>query len=76
MPDKLLSQLTDADIEAARRHLEDLLIEFRDIGLSLAPGPAYGHGLVVKARDGEASSVIRLGTGEAIGIALKAILEA
>lgn len=75
MPDKLLSQVTDADIEVARRKIEDMLIEFRDIGLSLAPGPAFGHGLVVKNRDGEYSSVIRLATGEAIAVALKMILE-
>lgn len=76
MPDKLLSQITPADIETARKRLEDLLIEWRDMRVSIDPGPRYGHGLVVKEADGKPSSMIRLATGEAINLALKAILEA
>lgn len=76
MPDKLLSQITPADIEAARRRLEDVLIELRDMRVSIGPDWRYGHGLVVKESDGEPSSMIRLATGEAIAMAVKAILEA
>lgn len=76
MPDKLLSQITPADIEIARRRLEDVLIELRDLRVSVEPGPRYGHGLVVKEKDGEPSSMIRITTGEAINMALKAILGA
>jgi hypothetical protein len=73
MPDKLLSQITDTDIEAARRHLEDVLIEFRDLRVSL---PHVGNGLVVREHDGRDSSMIRLRTAEAIRIAVKTMLEA
>lgn len=76
MPNKLLSQVTPADIEVARKRLEDLLIELRDMRVSVEPGARYGHGLVVKEPGGKASSTIRLATGEAIALALKAILEA
>ncbi len=76
MPDKLLSQLTNADIEAARRYIEDLLIEFRDMRVSIAPGGPAGHGLVVRELDGKSSDIIRLRTAEAIRIAVKAMLEA
>jgi hypothetical protein len=76
MPDKLLSQITDADIEAARRHLEDVLIEFRDMRVSVAPGGPAGHGLVVREADGKSSDIIRLRTAEAIRIAVKTMLEA
>lgn len=75
MPDKLLSQVTPADIETARKRLEDVLIEFRDLRVSLGPGVGIGHGLVVKEPDGQPSSMIRIATGEAIRLALKAILE-
>lgn len=76
MPDKLLSEITDMDIEAARRHIEDLLIEFRDMRISIAPGGPAGHGLVVREPDGTLSDAIRLRTGEAIRIAVKTMLEA
>lgn len=75
MPDKLLSEITPADIETARAHLEEVLIEFRDSRLPVQPGARYGHGLVVKEKDGELSPAIRLSTGEAIAMALKTILE-
>lgn len=76
MPDKLLSEITDTDIESARRHIEDLLIEFRDRRISIAPGGPAGHGLVVREADGAPSDIMRLRTGEAIRIAVKAMLEA
>jgi hypothetical protein len=75
MPDKLLSEITDADIRAAWQRLEDALIEFRDMRVSVPPG-ACGHGLVVREADGRDSSVIRLRTTEAIRLAVKAMLEA
>lgn len=76
MPNKLLSEITDADIEAARRHLEDVLIDFRDRRISIAPGGPAGHGLVVRERHGANSHIIRLRTAEAIQIAVKTMLEA
>lgn len=75
MPDKLLSEITDDDIRAAWQHLEDVLIEFRDLRVSVPPGHC-GHGLVVREADGRAADVIRLRTSEAIRIAVKAMLEA
>lgn len=76
MADKLLSQITDADIETARRHLEDVLIEYRDLRVSIGPGGPAGHGLVVREPDGRPSDIIRIRTGEAIRIAVKTMLEA
>ena len=75
MPDKLLSEITDADIRAAWQRLEDVLNELRDMRVSVPPGTA-GHGLVVCEADGRDSSVIRLRTPEAIRLAIKAMLEA
>ena len=75
MPDKLLSEITETDIRAAWKHLEDVLVEFRDMRVSIPPG-ACGHGLVVRENDGKESSTIRLRTPEAIRIAIKAMLEA
>ena len=76
MPDKLLSEITDADIETARRHLEDVLIDFRNRRISVAPGGPAGHGLVVREPRGASSDIIRLRTAEAIRDAVKAMLEA
>lgn len=76
MPDKLLSEITDADIETARRYLEDVLIDFRDRRISVAPGGPAGHGLVVREQHGANSHIIRLRTVEAIRIAVKTMLEA
>lgn len=73
MADKLLSEITPADIEVARRRIEDALIEFRDLRVSMAH---VGNGLVVRERDGKDSSMIRLSTADAIRIAIKAMLEA
>ncbi len=75
MPDKLLSQITPADIEIARARIEDALIEFRDLRVSLGLAVGAGHGLVVKEPDGQPSSTIRITTGEAIKLAIEAILE-
>lgn len=76
MADKLISEITDADIEAARRHIEDNLIEMRDLRSSTGLDWRVGHGLVVKERDGRPSDMIRLRTVEAIRMALRAIIEA
>jgi hypothetical protein len=75
MPDKLLSEIADADIRAAWQRIEDVLIEFRDLRVSIPPGHC-GHGLVVREADGRESSAIRLRTPEAIRMAVKAMLEA
>lgn len=76
MSDKLLSEITEDDIEVARQHLEDLLIMMRDSHMMILPGHYIGRGLVVKTVDGTPSPVIRLHTTEAIRIAIKAMLEA
>jgi len=52
MPDKLLSQITAADIDTARERIRDALIELRDLRVSIGPAVGSGHGLVVKESDG------------------------
>ncbi len=71
MADKLLSELTDADLEVGRKAVEDVLIEWRDSRLSVL----RNNGLVVKEADGKDSSIIRMGTEDAVRIAAKAIIE-
>lgn len=74
MSDKLLSEITPQDIEAARLSLEDRLIDMRDGRSWLQEGGTYhGHGLVVREYDGSASSLIRIPTRIAIEMAIEAI---
>jgi hypothetical protein len=58
-------------LEIGRTAVEDALVELRDHRLSVA----YGNGLVIRERDGSPSDVIRLGTADALKIALKAIAD-
>jgi len=58
-------------LEVGRLAVEDVLIEYRDGRISVF----RNNGLVVKERDGEASSVIRLGTEDALRIALLAMVK-
>ncbi|MGA4942106.1 hypothetical protein [Streptomyces cinereoruber] len=55
-------------IEAARRHVEDFLIESRDDRVSIL---GRGNGFCIAERDGTPSSFIRLGTAEGIRMALR-----
>lgn len=70
MVDKLLSEVTPADIEVARKTLEDILIEWRDARLSIL----RNNGLVIREYDGRDSSIIRLGTDDAVRIGIQAII--
>lgn len=60
-------------IEIARKGLEDELVELRDHMIGLM-GP--GNGLVIRERDGEHSSVIRITTADAVILALQFIANA
>lgn len=64
---------TDAQLEIGRRAIEDVLIEWRDNGLSEV---GRNNGLVIKGRDGSASSIIRFGPETALKIGIKAMLAA
>jgi hypothetical protein len=57
-------------LAAARRFVEDHLVEMRDCRLS-APG---GNGLVIRERDGTPSNVIRLSTRDALTLGIRAYL--
>ena len=59
-------------LEVGRKAIEDVLIDFRDSRIS---HPNRGNGLVCCEKDGEPSSVIRLGPESGLKIALKAIVE-
>lgn len=62
--------LTIDDYEAARKAVEDVLIEFRDARIS----QLRNNGLVIREKDGGASSIIRLGPEDAVRIGLEAIV--
>ena len=73
-PQVLLSLADNpAWIEFGRKAIEDALIEFRESRISQ---PMRGNGLVVREKDGNPSSHIRMGPDEALRIGLKAIAEA
>jgi hypothetical protein len=67
-PDKLTPEL----LEAARKAIEDELLELRDMRI----GVLRNNGLVIKERDGSLSSIIRMGPEEAVIIGYRAIYEA
>ena len=62
----------DELLEVGRKAVEDVLVDFRDSRISQF---LRGNGLVIKEKDGKDSSIIRLGTEDAISIGLKAILK-
>lgn len=62
-------ELTDEEVELARKAIEDLLIDFRDSRLSVI----RNNGLVCKEMDGTPSSIIRIGFDDALRIAIKII---
>lgn len=59
-------------LNIGRKAVEDTLIDFRDRRISLLN---RGNGLVARERDGGDSDVIRLGTEDALRIALRAIAD-
>lgn len=72
-PDDLRALAGDAAaLGAAHIKLEDLLIELRDDRISLMN---RGNGLVVREQDGTESSMIRIGTRDAVRIGLLAIAD-
>jgi len=58
-------------MEIGRRAVEDQLIEMRDSGMFCL----RNNGLVCKHKDGSTSHIIRMGTDQAVVIALRAISE-
>lgn len=60
-------------LTAAHLAVEDVLIDMRDSRISTM---GCGNGFVIREKNGEASSIIRLGTREGLRIAIKAYLEA
>lgn len=66
-----IDKLTDEDLEAGRKAIEDELIWMRDDHIFMV----RGNGLVIRERDGSPSSVIRMGPEDALRIGLKAIAE-
>lgn len=67
-------EITDEELELGRKAVEDLLVEMRDSRMFTMEGGVYrGNGLVVRERDGGDSSIIRLGTADAIRLAIDAI---
>lgn len=60
-------------LTAAHLAVENELVELRDAGFGLV---GYGNGLVIHHRDGAESTVMRLGTREALRIGVRAYLAA
>jgi hypothetical protein len=68
---RALSEDTEL-LAVGRKAVEDVLVDFRDSRISLL---GRGNGLVIRERDGRESAAIRLGTEDALRIALQAIAE-
>jgi len=66
-------ELDEKALTAAHLAIEDVLIEFRDLRVSVM-GPA--NGFVVRERDGSESPIMRLGTRDGLEIAIRAYLAA
>lgn len=58
-------------LEVGRKAIEDSLVELRDLRISVL----RNNGLVIKERDGQNSSVIRMGPEDALRIGLSAIVK-
>ena len=58
-------------LEVGRKAVEDVLIDMRDSRIAIL---GRGNGLVCREKDGTPSSLIRLGTEQALTIALEAII--
>lgn len=68
----LLERIADNTdlLEVGRKAVEDTLVEWRDRRISEF---TRGNGLVIRERNGDESSIIRMGSEVAVKIALKAI---
>lgn len=62
----------DELLEVGRKAVEDVLVEWRNSRISMC---LRGNGLVIRERNGGASSIIRMGPEQAMKIGLKAIAE-
>jgi hypothetical protein len=67
------SELNPHALSVAHALVEDVLIEFRDSGLSMLTA---ANGFVVRSRDRTPSSLIRLGTREGLDIGIRAYQDA
>ena len=70
----VLRQISDdaSLLEIGRKAIEDTLIEWRDARLSLSQ---RNNGLVIREPDGTDSSIIRLGSEDALRIGMRAIAD-
>ena len=59
-------------LEIGRRAVEDALIDMRDSRMGMI---GRGNGLVIREKDGSESSIIRIGTEQALAIGLKAMAD-
>lgn len=66
------TELNQDALTTAHLAIEDVLIDFRDSGLSVF-GPA--NGFVVRNRDGSPNGTMRIGTRDGLVIAIKAYLK-
>lgn len=67
------TQINEEALEAARLAVEDVLVEFRDSRIGILN---RGNGFVIREKDGQESSVMRLTTDAGLRIGIKAYLEA
>lgn len=65
-------QLDERALSVARRVVEDVLVEFRDHGISTDSG----NGLVIRSADGTSSSIQRLSTEDGLQIGISAYFAA
>ena len=63
---------TDQELTAIHAHIENILVEMRDNRTSIL---GRANGLVVRERDGKPSQTIRIGTRQAVDIAVRKFLE-
>ena len=68
-----MDKLNPHALSAAHGVVEDILIDFRDSGLSMLTA---ANGLVVRSRDRTPSSIIRLGTRDGLDIGITAYQDA
>jgi len=68
-----MAEIDETALTAAHLAVEDALVDFRDNRISVL-GPA--NGFVIRERDGQESSVMRLGTRDGLRIAITAYLAA
>ena len=68
-----MSDLNSDALTAAHLAVEDVLIERRDARIGLL---GHANGLVVNEKDGTHSTVMRMGTREALEIGIAAYLKA